>query len=290
MATFSTEIWTRGLDEETIKTSRKETRKESQRNNEKKEPAPFPVPQKQPVHYKIFSDDGSTSWYGRPRRTADSDTESDSDSQSSDVTSDSEASLPGTLNRSVSACVKSNKMNFFHASDSESEPEAKPIRRKPSLFKEFLRAKKPSDSDIEPSPKSPNESSMETPLEKPSLFSSFLWGSRRKTIHSPTSQPDPSTFGVPLNRESKSEVCLGDKYGRKTSILGRGGHAVVKLCCMEGSNEKYAVKEFRKRRRDETKVSKNNSCVFRKNMSKNSLLNFVLVLLWIIAMLSKRWI
>jgi protein-serine/threonine kinase len=35
-------------------------------------------------------------------------------------------------------------------------------------------------------------------------------------------------------------------------VLGHGAFATVKLCCPVGTKEKYAVKEFRKKRKDET--------------------------------------
>ncbi|KAI8915213.1 kinase-like domain-containing protein [Powellomyces hirtus] len=65
--------------------------------------------------------------------------------------------------------------------------------------------------------------------------------------------------GPPSPKEEKpnmvrslSENSLA-KYGRKEEVLGKGANAVVRLCCPINSNEKkLAVKEFRKRRKNET--------------------------------------
>ena len=52
---------------------------------------------------------------------------------------------------------------------------------------------------------------------------------------------------------SGSEISFNEKYGSTNNILGKGSFATVKLCCLLGSDEKFAVKEFRKRRREESK-------------------------------------
>ncbi|KAJ3004113.1 serine/threonine-protein kinase HAL4/sat4 [Thoreauomyces humboldtii] len=57
---------------------------------------------------------------------------------------------------------------------------------------------------------------------------------------------------APSMVRSLSENSLA-KYGRKEEILGKGANAVVRLCCPANSNDKkLAVKEFRKRRKNET--------------------------------------
>ncbi|KAI8811943.1 kinase-like domain-containing protein, partial [Cladochytrium replicatum] len=45
---------------------------------------------------------------------------------------------------------------------------------------------------------------------------------------------------------------LSEKYGKKEDVLGKGANAVVRLCCPVNSDKKYAIKEFRKRRKDES--------------------------------------
>ncbi|KAJ3030906.1 serine/threonine-protein kinase HAL4/sat4, partial [Rhizophlyctis rosea] len=61
----------------------------------------------------------------------------------------------------------------------------------------------------------------------------------------------PAFGGMPGMARSVSETSLS-KYGKKEEVLGKGANAVVRLCCPVNSDKKYAIKEFRKRRRDET--------------------------------------
>ncbi|KAJ3139967.1 serine/threonine-protein kinase HAL4/sat4 [Geranomyces variabilis] len=64
--------------------------------------------------------------------------------------------------------------------------------------------------------------------------------------------PTPSKEDKPSMVRSLSENSLA-KYGRREDILGKGANAVVRLCCPADSSEKkLAVKEFRKRRKNET--------------------------------------
>ncbi|RKO82935.1 hypothetical protein BDK51DRAFT_51741 [Blyttiomyces helicus] len=63
-------------------------------------------------------------------------------------------------------------------------------------------------------------------------------------------QPEPAR---PAMSRSQSETSLS-KYGKKEEVLGRGANAVVRLCTPLNSGKKYAIKEFRKRRKDETQV------------------------------------
>jgi hypothetical protein len=53
---------------------------------------------------------------------------------------------------------------------------------------------------------------------------------------------------------SLSETSLSDKYGKKEEVLGKGANAVVRLCCPVNSDKKFAIKEFRPRRKGETQV------------------------------------
>ncbi|KAI9089455.1 kinase-like domain-containing protein [Phlyctochytrium arcticum] len=65
------------------------------------------------------------------------------------------------------------------------------------------------------------------------------------TSHSPDSEK-------PSMARSLSENSLS-KYGQKQQILGRGANAVVRLCCpADNRATKLAIKEFRKRRKNET--------------------------------------
>ncbi|KAI9006104.1 kinase-like domain-containing protein [Gaertneriomyces semiglobifer] len=64
--------------------------------------------------------------------------------------------------------------------------------------------------------------------------------------------PPPEEQQPPVVQRTMSENSLA-KYGSKQGILGKGANAVVRLCCpLNGSNKKLAVKEFRKRRKNET--------------------------------------
>ncbi|KAJ1565942.1 serine/threonine-protein kinase HAL4/sat4, partial [Cladochytrium tenue] len=56
---------------------------------------------------------------------------------------------------------------------------------------------------------------------------------------------------APLPR-STSETSLSDKYGKKEEVVGKGANAVIRLCSPVNSDKKFAVKEFRKRRKEET--------------------------------------
>ncbi|KAJ3217215.1 serine/threonine-protein kinase HAL4/sat4, partial [Clydaea vesicula] len=62
---------------------------------------------------------------------------------------------------------------------------------------------------------------------------------------------DIGSEGTTITR-SNSETSLAEKYGKKEHVLGRGGHAVVHLVCFQNSSKKFAVKEFRKRRKGES--------------------------------------
>ncbi|KAI9208356.1 kinase-like domain-containing protein [Polychytrium aggregatum] len=53
------------------------------------------------------------------------------------------------------------------------------------------------------------------------------------------------------SKHSASDTSLAEKYGKVATELGRGANAVVRLCCPMNSEKKYAVKEFRNRRRNE---------------------------------------
>lgn len=96
------------------------------------------------------------------------------------------------------------------------------------------------------------------------LFKGLILGSKYKktivaspvNVSSPAlmSPPQLSTDAIeaPALSRSASETSLAEKYGKVENVIGRGGHAVVRLCCGTNKNKKYAVKEFRKRRKDET--------------------------------------
>lgn len=70
--------------------------------------------------------------------------------------------------------------------------------------------------------------------------------------HSTTSSHPSTSSAPPMLKRNPSEISLSEKYGRKDSVLGRGATAVVRLCCpANASTMRCAIKEFRKRRKDE---------------------------------------
>jgi hypothetical protein len=74
-----------------------------------------------------------------------------------------------------------------------------------------------------------------------------------QTLPRKPSSSDLSSIHSNLSRTS-SEQSFEEKYGNPESVLGKGTFATVKLCCPLNSKTKYAVKEFRKRRKEESKV------------------------------------
>ncbi|KAI8927403.1 kinase-like domain-containing protein [Entophlyctis helioformis] len=75
----------------------------------------------------------------------------------------------------------------------------------------------------------------------------------RATESGPTSPVlERKNSSMSLQRSGSSEVSLAEKYGKTEDILGRGAYATVKLCCPMNSKQKFAIKEFRKRRKDES--------------------------------------
>jgi hypothetical protein len=77
---------------------------------------------------------------------------------------------------------------------------------------------------------------------------------RGNTLNDHSNDPPPSPLSrsdTSINR-SHSDFSLYEKYGRKEGVIGKGGHSVIKLCCPLGSSIKFAVKEFRQRRKEES--------------------------------------
>ncbi|KAI9340026.1 hypothetical protein DFJ73DRAFT_845760 [Zopfochytrium polystomum] len=65
----------------------------------------------------------------------------------------------------------------------------------------------------------------------------------------PTLSSDEKPVGLP---RSTSETSLAEKYGKKEEMIGKGANAVIRLCSPVNSDKKFAVKEFRKRRKEES--------------------------------------
>jgi hypothetical protein len=143
------------------------------------------------------------------------------------------------------------------------KPEKKHSQPSISVMRESVTKSRDSVASSRESVKEMKESPASSPKERNSLFrkNSFkessskfkdlLMPGRRSSV----SSTNGDTLEIPTTRtlsRSSSEVSLEEKYGDTTSVLGRGSYATVKLCCPMNSKEKFAVKEFRKKRKEES--------------------------------------
>lgn len=200
--------------------------------------------------YRIFhsgnttptSEDEDKFSYGKSRRF-NSASCSNSDSDLSDT--EERKSQVMSLSRG------SKKTGIFsikgESSDYESDEEVKVRKTSVSMLKDFLHFKdsvKKSKEDAPNMRKSESQSSTKSrpPLIAKSESHHSLFQKRDKDIARPAEKS--------LSRSS-SDQSFTEKYGLSQGILGRGAYATVKLCCPQGSTQKFAVKEFRKKRKDE---------------------------------------
>lgn len=134
----------------------------------------------------------------------------------------------------------------------------KNLRSSPSLFHEVS-----NDSDIE------SEDDKEA---KPARSFVFNFWKSSPSIHPQASLPASASnvaetvdsskkqTAPPAGDEFKSldrklsDVSLSEKYGTVRGVLGKGATATVRLCYPGKSKVKCAVKEFRKRKKEESKV------------------------------------
>jgi hypothetical protein len=73
---------------------------------------------------------------------------------------------------------------------------------------------------------------------------------RRGSTASESSEKSPTTLS-----RSSSEISLEEKFGQSECVLGKGAYATVKLYCGKSdTRQKFAVKQFRKRKHDESMV------------------------------------
>lgn len=136
----------------------------------------------------------------------------------------------------------------------------KPLRSSPSLFHETANA-----SDIE------SEDEKEA---KPARSFVFNFWKSSPNIHPVASTSPASVVSASDVQSSKkntqdlgeevkgldrklSDVSLSEKYGTLRGVLGKGATATVRLCYPGKSKVKCAVKEFRKRKKEESKVGIN---------------------------------
>lgn len=115
-----------------------------------------------------------------------------------------------------------------------------------------------SDTEDNEVPKSTLTKSISHSESYNNLFKGLMLGNSQKKAaaadstsppHSPLLRPESEAAQI---KRSLSETSLAEKYGKKDFVIGKGGQAVVRLCCPLNSTKKYAVKEFRKRRKDES--------------------------------------
>jgi hypothetical protein len=120
-----------------------------------------------------------------------------------------------------------------------------------------------SNSSLNSSPQSTPKQSTTT---QPQPAATISGGTAIPVVESPSSvavtpnSPGSAHLAPPLStgnetlHRSQSETSLSDKYGKKEEVLGKGANAVVRLCCPVNSDKKFAIKEFRPRRKGETQV------------------------------------
>lgn len=99
-----------------------------------------------------------------------------------------------------------------------------------------------------------NNHSIKSPFAYNSLGRKVPTDSEKESLRVPPSltKNSSNSSGGSLHR-TDSEKSLTEKYGKLEEVLGRGSFATVRLCSPANSNKKYAVKEFRRKRKEETK-------------------------------------
>ncbi|KND00211.1 HAL protein kinase [Spizellomyces punctatus DAOM BR117] len=227
------------------------------------------------------SDESDTEgFFGRPRRRQNSLTEAMRKVELNDLTRRSVSTKEKPKHRGPSMFKGASDTE---GSGSETEPEpAQPKRStsKSNIFYDLLHGgRKPKSQSAPTSPginpvaapleyssddsSKSSDSEVETKVEHShNLFKDLIMHARQKKhavagkaaeSHARTAgPPSPGADDKPAMMRSLSENSL-TKYGRKEEILGRGANAVVRLCCPADNKEKkLAIKEFRKRRKNET--------------------------------------
>ncbi|KAJ3025831.1 UNVERIFIED_CONTAM: serine/threonine-protein kinase HAL4/sat4 [Siphonaria sp. JEL0065] len=263
MSTFESEIWSNGLTKNTTKAVSVKSGKTGHGG-------------------KVYSIiEGANSFFGRSRRY-NSDSEYGSDSDISESTSLSRHSS-SKLTTAPTAPNPSSNNGFFkkhrigsNDSDSESEIESGGSPKKKLSFGGFLGRKSVpnaiparapsthSDSDSELEHSANSNGNIFKNIMQPA--SSTSKQSHPPLPHSPTNAPrldsslhsaSNSMSTLSISSRSNSETSLSEKYGETSkSELGRGATAVVRLCTSTtGDNKKYAIKEFKAKRKGEDQKS-----------------------------------
>ncbi|KAJ1560416.1 serine/threonine-protein kinase HAL4/sat4 [Nowakowskiella sp. JEL0078] len=235
------------------------------------------TPKKSGILYKIFHpNDEANGIFGSSRRSVhSSEEESDTDICTSSENeaekcsghvsslprvrpSDSESKRPQIFRKSSVSSHGSSDDD----SDGDSDDQKSTRRTRGSIFRDLMKINRSSSqSDID----SDEENGTNKILKGLSLNHNKKYQSQSsssliapnvngKSIdNSDFSNHSPAGFSSELQR-TNSEQSLSEKYGKKEEILGKGAHAVVRLCQPVNSDKKYAIKEFRKRKNSESQV------------------------------------
>ncbi|KAJ3069920.1 serine/threonine-protein kinase HAL4/sat4 [Rhizoclosmatium hyalinum] len=281
MSTFASEIWTNGLDKTANGSSATTLPKNGKGESKKGYAASIhsmrdSTNNGQNILYKIL--DGSNTFFGRSKRySSDSEYASDSDVSSDDSALAATASkintnsLPrlATSTSSLFRSSQSQRRTSAADSESEAESEAEHGNARKLTFKGLLKR----------SPSKPAVSTQsEAEVESSAIFKNILkqqpqpgqQQQRRSAVEPPLPSTPPSPATLSPQREnlsldrigrapslassgrSGSESSLSEKYGVTSSkIAGSGATAVVRLCSPVNSDKKYAIKEFKPRRKGE---------------------------------------
>ncbi|KAJ3174752.1 serine/threonine-protein kinase HAL4/sat4 [Irineochytrium annulatum] len=164
-----------------------------------------------------------------------------------------------TAGSSPNASPSGSDGNLSAASfDSESESDAATQAHTNNIFRNIMTGRKHASSATHIKPPPLNAHSASSAALSHSQPSTPVKQNLDSATHAKPPLPLPDKVSSSLTPQnvdlprSASETSLAEKYGKKEEILGRGANAVVRLCCPLNSNKKFAIKEFRKRRKDET--------------------------------------
>ncbi|KAJ3123020.1 serine/threonine-protein kinase HAL4/sat4 [Nowakowskiella sp. JEL0407] len=158
-----------------------------------------------------------------------------------------------------------NKHDYSHSSDEECQSPSLERKERLSFFKRRHTVSHETDQSVVEAEQEQNNFKLKDLKE--------LMTPRRKRSPSVNTKPDEAMDLVdplsptqtaatghltvsPSYKRSNSEVSMEEKYGRIEQVLGKGAHAVVKLAhkfeTVDGDEKICAVKEFRKKRKEES--------------------------------------
>ncbi|KAJ3310723.1 serine/threonine-protein kinase HAL4/sat4 [Boothiomyces sp. JEL0838] len=272
MSNFNAEVWVPGMDGNASSTRNSVTRSDIFTKNLKDEKKPSIV-------YRIFhlgdstpTEDGGLTARSK-RYNSDSDMSSDDEHSHESPSIRRKNSIQDALDMFRPAKDRKEKpkgifsVDNGDSSDYDSEQEEQPKKSTTSLIKDLLHFKDTlsrksnsrtsvtslhsNDGDSSPASESKVNRNVSQKTKPPSETGTpakmgFLSLQRKPSSTSLSKEPEK-----PLTRSS-SESSFSEKYGSTEGVLGKGAYATVKLCCPVNSKAKYAVKEFRKKKKEET--------------------------------------